>query len=58
MCVNVQHVSNFLIFSVLIPDFDTNDLNTLLPWLYGDGSDEQQPNPELVKAMSIGKSNF
>ena len=44
-----------LIFSVLIPDFDTNDLNTLLPWLYGDGSDEQQPNPELVKAMCVGQ---
>ena len=43
------------IFSVLIPDFDTNDLNTLLPWLYGDGSDEQQPNPELVKAMCVGQ---
>merc|ERR1712223_1813188 len=41
--------------TLLIPDFDTNDLNTLLPWLYGDGSDEQQPNPELVKAMSIGQ---
>ena len=40
---------------MLLPDFDTNDLNTLLPWLYGDGSDEQQPNPELVKAMSIGQ---
>ena len=29
---------------VLLPDFSTADLNTLLPWLYGDGSDEQQPN--------------
>merc|ERR1712037_698880 len=41
--------------TLLIPDFDTNDLNTLLPWLYGDGSDEQQPNPELVKAMCVGQ---
>ena len=40
--------------TVLLPDFNTDDLNSLLPWLYGDGSDEQQPNPELVKAMSIG----
>merc|ERR1712001_757566 len=41
--------------TVLLPDFDTDDLNTLLPWLYGDGSDEQQPDPELIKAMSIGQ---
>ena len=34
--------------TVLLPDFNTDDLNTLLPWLYGDGSDEQQPNHELV----------
>ena len=41
--------------TVLLPDFNTDDLNTLLPWLYGDGSDEQQPDPELIKAMSIGQ---
>ena len=41
--------------TLLLPDFSTDDLNTLLPWLYGDGSDEQQPNPDLVKAMSIGQ---
>ena len=44
--------------TVLLPDFNTDDLNSLLPWLYGDGSDEQQPNPELVKAMSIGNDQF
>ena len=42
--------------TVLLPDFNTDDLNTLLPWLYGDGSDEQQPNYELVKALSIGQA--
>ncbi len=41
--------------TILLPDFDTEDLNTLLPWLYGDGSDEQQPNYELVNALSIGQ---
>ena len=44
--------------TVLLPDFNTDDLNSLLPWLYGDGSDEQQPNPELVKAMSIGNDQL
>ena len=39
----------------MLPDFNTDDLNTLLPWLYGDGSDEQQPNFEMVKALSIGQ---
>ena len=39
--------------TVLLPDFSTADLNTLLPWLYGDGSDEQQPDPELVKVRAL-----
>jgi hypothetical protein len=41
--------------TILLPDFSTDDLNTLLPWLYGDGSDEQQPDFELVKALAIGQ---
>lgn len=41
--------------TILLPDFSTDDLNTLLPWLYGDGSDEQQPDFELVLAMGIGQ---
>ena len=45
--------------TILLPDFTVDDLNTLLPWLYGEVYDEQQPpqpNYELVQTMAIGQA--